>query len=163
MDSDFEKPPIGQLESNQKDEIKLPNQILSLEERTDFADDYTLSTPETSEEQERFLKASKGAKEIGNNRTCFWNMLVSTVERAGYKPPQDRQTIVLDLGCGKCEEGIVLSAFFGGGSFGNNSENVKLIGIDIKKEDIEYAIHNHSSRDFSEKTIKYVHHLIMNL
>ncbi len=34
-------------------------------------------------------------------------MLVSIVERAGYKAPQERQTTILDLGCGKCEEGIV--------------------------------------------------------
>ena len=83
-------------------------------------------------------------------------MLVSTIERAGYKPPQERQTTILDLGCGKCEEGIVLSAFFAGGNFGNSSENVKLMGVDIKKEDIERAISSYSSPDFSEKITKYV-------
>jgi len=83
-------------------------------------------------------------------------MLVATVARSGYKPPQGRQTIILNLGCGRCKEGIVLSAFFGGENFGSSSENVKLIGVDIKQKNIESAIRLYSLPDFSEKVTKHV-------
>ena len=155
METPFEKIPIEEPEANQNEGIKLPTRILPIEGGV-CVDDYTLSTLKTPEERERNLKVLEGARETGNNRKRFWNMLVSTVERVGYKPPQERQTTILDLGCGKCEEGIVLSAFFAGGNFGSSSENVKLIGVDIKEEDIERAISSNSSPDFSEKITKYV-------
>src|SRR3989344_3917981 len=156
METPFEKIPIEEPEANQNEGIKLPTRILPIKESEGGIDDYTLSTLKTPEEREIYLKVLEGARETGNNRERFWNMLVSTIERAGYKPPQERQTTILDLGCGRCEEGIVLSAFFGGENFGGSSENVKLIGVDIKQEDIGRAISSYSSPDFSEKITKYV-------
>ncbi len=108
------------------------------------------------DERERFEKALEEAKKIGEGRRRFWNMLVTEVSKTDYQPPQNRQTLILDVGCGRCEEGIVLSAYFGGGEYGFPSENVKLIGIDIKKEDIEKAIFSHQRPDFSEQVTKYV-------
>ena len=148
METPFEKPPTEQPEANQHEQIKLPTRVLPLEERDVTVDDYTLSTFKTLEERARYSKVL--------DRKRFWNMLVSTVERTGYKPLQERPATVLDLGCGKCEEGIVLNAFFGGGNFGSSSENVKLIGVDIKQKDIERAINSYSSPDFSGKITKYV-------
>ncbi|TSC90258.1 MAG: hypothetical protein G01um10145_362 [Microgenomates group bacterium Gr01-1014_5] len=156
METPFEKPPTVQPETDLKDKIKLSTRILPLEKGANLVDDYTLSTFETPEERERYLKVLEGARETGDNIQRFWNMLVSTVERAGYKPPQERQTTILDLGCGECEEGIVLSAFFGGETLGSSSNNVKLIGVDISEKDISRAVSGYSIPDFSERVTKYV-------
>jgi hypothetical protein len=98
-----------------REEIILPTNILSIEKSEwSVVNDHTLSEFETPEEREIYLEALEIAREIGDVRKRFWNMLVATVARSGYKPPQGRQTIILDLGCGGCMEGLVLSAFFGG-------------------------------------------------
>jgi|GEM_PF-3248493 SAM-dependent methyltransferase len=146
---------IGEPGTNQEESI-LPKSILPIEESESGVNDYILSTLETPEEKERYLKALEVARETRNDAKRFWNMLVTTVARSGYKPPQGRQTIILNLGCGRCEEGIVLSAFFGGENFGSSSENVKLIGVDIKQKNIESAIRLYSLPDFSEKVTKHV-------
>jgi len=145
---------IGEPRANQEESI-LPKSILPIEESESGINDYILSTLETPEEKERYLKALEGPRVTGENRRRFWNMLVATVTRSGYKPPQGRQTTILNLGCGRCEEGLVLSAFFGGEDFGNSSENVKLIGVDIKQKNIESAIRLYSLPDFSEKVTKH--------
>lgn len=158
MDGLHEKSPITQREVNLASQIKLSRKVLPLDEN-DKPDNHTLlilSMLKTPEERERHLRDAERAREIGNNQRRFWNMLVSTVERSGYKPPQGRQTIILNLCCGMCEEGKVLSAFFGGEEFGCISENVKLIGIDIKQEAIKRAIRNCSILDFSGEKIEYV-------
>ena len=157
MERRFEKKPIWgpreDQERDQKERIKLQTKILPME----GMDERFLPTFKTPEEREKYLKVLEGAREVGRNRERFWNMLVSTVERAGYKPPpQERQTTILNLGCGKCEEGKVLSAFFGGENFGFSSENVKLIGVDINQKAIERATRNHLMPDFSEEIMKYV-------
>jgi len=155
MESFFGKRPIVDPGANQEESI-LPMDILPIEESESGVNDYILSTLETLEEKEIYLKALEGAGEVGDNRKRFWNMLVATVARSGYKPPQGRQTIILNLGCGRCEEGIVLSAFFGGEDFGNSSENVKLIGVDINQKAIEEAISLYSVFDFSGEITKHV-------
>src|SRR5260221_4318197 len=37
-------------------------------------------------------------------KKIYWNLLVDTINRTGYTPPQDRQTVILDLGCNEAEE-----------------------------------------------------------
>lgn len=149
METPFEK-----LEAEKKHgNIKLPTGIEPIEKRGGFDNLPTFKTPE---EKEGFLKILEGAREVGNNKARFWNMLVSTVERTGYAPPEGRQAIVLDLACGNCEEGYVLNAFFGGGKFGWNSDNVKLIGIDIDRDSVQQATATYGKPDFSERITKYV-------
>src|SRR5690349_21653896 len=46
-----------------------------------------------------------------------YNMLATTVSRAGFLPPQDRPTVVLSLACGQATDTPALGAFFSGGSF----------------------------------------------
>lgn len=155
METPFKKPLIEPSRTDRAPRIKLATTILPLEKNVIPLGHEDLGI-KTEGEKERFSKLSEGAMEVGTNRQRFWNMLVSTVERAGYKPPQDRQTVVLDLACGRCEEGLVLSAFFGGETFDWTNNNVRLIGVDIKEKDIEKAIINYSMPDFSEKVTKYV-------
>jgi len=137
--------------------IKLSTRLLPpRDDRFDHDLGYKQTTMQSDEERQRFQKVIESAREVGEKRERFWNMLVTEVAKTQYQPPQDRQTQILDVGCGKCEEGIVLSAYFGGGEFGSASNNAKLIGIDIKKEDIDRAISNHQLPDFSERITKYV-------
>lgn len=82
-------------------------------------------------------------------------MLVSTVVKTNYEPPENRQTQVLDLACGRCEEGIVLSAFFGGGEFGSASTRAKVTGVDIKQAEIARAIQDYQIPDFSKPITTY--------
>lgn len=135
---------------------QLPTRILSLDEsknRLDISDSYMIG--KSQEEKERYTKLLEGARVEGENNKRFWNMLVSTIARTGYKPPQGRQTQILDLGCGVCEEGVVLSAFFGGNDFGYTSDSVKVTGIDIKQGDIDRAILDHQKPDFSKPVTTY--------
>jgi SAM-dependent methyltransferase len=138
-----------------KKEMKLPTNIIEIKKYQKKFDNYELSKIEF-EEREIFLKALELAKEKGNERKRFWNMLVTEVAKTPYQPPQDRQTQVLDIGCGKCNEADILSAYFGCGNFGFNSENVKVTGIDIDKKAIEKAIKNCQKPDFSESITKYI-------
>jgi len=143
--------------SESEPRTKLSNRILPISNNgfdSDF--NYGLSTNQSDEERQRFQNVVEGAREVGEKRERFWNMLVTEVAKSDYQPPQDRQTQILDVGCGKCEEGIVLSAYFGGGEFGSASDHTKVVGIDIKKEDIERAISGHKVPDFSEQITKYV-------
>ena len=65
------------------------------------------------------------------NRTNFWNMLSFAIPRSLYKPPQDRQTQILNLACGPCIEGDVLNSYFGNKNLGELSDKVIQTGIDI--------------------------------
>lgn len=147
MEEPSEKSQVEQPEANRNDQIKLPTVIIPTE----------ASIKEEIEREEKINpKTRENAKKVGDNRKRFWNMLVSTIERSGYKPPQGRQTKILDLACGVCEEGIVLSAFFGGGSFGNSNENVKIIGVDIKKKEIEDAISSYSKSGVLQPNYEFI-------
>ena len=93
-----------------------------------------------SEELEKsYLATMEGAEKVGERRRKFWNTLVDVVQKSGYKVGRQRGARVLNLACGKCPESIVLSAFFGGNYFGFPSDDVELVGIDIKAEDIDEA------------------------
>src|SRR3989338_766715 len=137
--------------------IQLPTRILPIKDgSTDkFGDDDYSMRDKPQEEREQYAKVLEGARAVGENRTRFWNMLVATIGRVGYEPPQDRQTQVLDLGCGRCEEGIVLSAFFGGNNFGYASDRVKLTGVDISQKDIDRAIQDNQKADFTKPITTY--------
>lgn len=54
----------------------------------------------------------------------FWNLLVKNVPKSGFIPPKNRPTEVLNIACGDCDEGFVVSAFFGGNNYGSVSNNV---------------------------------------
>jgi len=58
---------------------------------------------------------------------------------------------VLDLACGECKEGYVLSAFFGGNQYGLPSDKVKIVGIDVDKSEIDRAIRRQQKPDYSQK------------
>ncbi len=144
----METPQITPQESQPK--IILSKQLIPLDEWDSSTMD-TLNPPPT--EQIRLMR--EGAKKVGDLRKRFWNMLIATVEQTGYRPPQGRPTKILDIGCGDCIEGSVLTAYFGGSTFGTNSENAKLTGIDLKGKEIEKAKQNYTSADFSKKITTY--------
>ena len=79
-------------------------------------------------------------------------MLALLIPMTGYQSPEHRTVQVLDIACGKCREGFVLSTYFGGNRFGNPSPNVLVSGIDINPDDINTANENNSSYDIDRKT-----------
>lgn len=152
---DFDNPTVPE----QVKPIQLPTRILNMlpiKGATDKlgVDDHKM-TDESQEKRERFAKMLEGARVVGESRRLFWDMLVTTVAKAGYEPPQDKQTQVLDLACGRCGEGIVLSAFFGGNDFGSPSDRVKVTGVDVSQKDIDRAIKDNEKPNFSKSITTY--------
>ncbi len=135
-----------------KPKIQLSTRILPIMGK-DLIRGYNQLTMQLNEERQGFQKIIEASRKVGKKRELFWNMLVTEVAKTDYQPPQDRQTQILDIGCGKCEEGIVLRAYFGGGELGSESKNSKLIGIDINKEDIDMAISKYQLPDFSQQIV----------
>lgn len=95
-----------------------------------------VESPSPSPDSDILLKARKQ----GEARARFWNMLVDVVPISGFIPPQDRPTAILHVGCGRAQEADVLTAYFGGGYFGSNSNGATLIGVDIHADSINNAI-----------------------
>jgi len=102
--------------------------------------------------KELFEKAKEEAEKIGEERRAFWKMLETFIPQLEYSIPEKPK--ILDLGCGVCYEGLVLSAYFGGKPYGYNSENVLIVGIDIDKKEIERAKREYERLD--TKTMKWV-------
>lgn len=139
-------------ESHQKE---LPTHLYELPktdgdwEGIDLDDEMTASMHDediVGTSREDYLGLLRSYGEAGRNSLRFWNMLVKFVPRSGFRLPQDRPTSILDLACGKCEEGIQLAKFFGGkskleeGEIGD--EDIGLYGIDSDSELIKSAIYN---------------------
>lgn len=124
-----------------KPEIQLPTTIIP--ERENFNSDASL--PEMSpQEKEHFEKILEKAREQGDIVRRFWNMLVTEIPKTEYSPPKGRKTTILNLGCGVCQEGRMLSSFFGGEEFGSEGgRNVDLIGVDVDPKEIERAKKDH--------------------
>jgi len=89
------------------------------------------------------------ARRMGDDRAAFWNMLATYVGPTGYRIPEGDSTVLM-VGCGKAEEAIVLSAFFGNSGFGTPSEKVKIIGIDLDGKEIDAAVERNKTIDFSK-------------
>lgn len=77
--------------------------------------------------------------QLEEERRLFWNMLVSTVARSGYAPPDNRDTVILNLACGRSHESKVLNTFFGGREYGNFSDRVRIVGVDIDEKKLLQA------------------------
>lgn len=137
--------------------IELSKKIIPLKD--EFINRYgpveSMTKFKNDEQKQLFLRVAIGAEKIGEERRSFWNMLVTEVAKTDYRPPQDRPTQILDVGCGRCMEGIVLNSYFGGGHFGFNSNNVELKGIDLDPENIKKAEAEHMIMDYPNST-KYV-------
>lgn len=103
-----------------------------------------------------YLGLLKSYDEAGRDNLRFWNMLVEFVPRSDFRPPQDRPTVILDLACGRCDEGIELAKFFGGknkigeGKIGD--EDAELYGIDSDPELIEDAKYNNGKMVITERS-----------
>ena len=102
-----------------------------------------------------YLDLLKNYGEAGRDSLRFWNMLVEFVPKSGFRPPQDRPTVIFDLACGRCDEGIELAKFFGGknkieeGKIGD--EDAELYGIDFVPELIEDAKYNNGKGIIDER------------
>lgn len=96
----------------------------------------------------------EGARKVGEGRRAFRKMLETYVPQLNYSIPQ--QPRILNLGCGRCYETLVLNEYFSGKSEGFDSENTFLVGIDINVKEIERAKQEYTRADFSEKVIKFV-------
>jgi len=140
--------------------IKLSRELIPLggweEEMADLQqiemDAQRSSTPVMDEES--WSAAAKGFLYEGKRHERFWNLLVNTVERSGYKPPVNKKTRILDVACGACREGMTVDRFFGGEEMHRKSARTDFIGIDSDPKLIESAIYNHSDYDFSNNKIE---------
>lgn len=75
---------------------------------------------------------SATSPEINIDRRRFWNMLVTYIPKSKYIPA-NKNISILDIACGKCREGKVLNAFFGGNEYDQPSANIAVTGIDIRE------------------------------
>ena len=120
-------------------QIDLPKNLINLQSSFEELgnlgeEDFSSNTVLTRDLAEAIVK-----ERIGQER--FWNMLVSTVNKTHYSPPQDRNTVILDLACSVCEEKETVSLFFGGEDFSlaGASRSVDVIGVDNDEEAISLA------------------------
>lgn len=73
----------------------------------------------------------------------FWNTLVGIVPLTNWKPPQDRATRVVDVGCGKAASALPISAYFGGlAQLSLAQGSAQYVGIDIDRDSITWAQQN---------------------
>jgi len=73
----------------------------------------------------------------------FWKTLEHFVPISSVPFPKGHKVVILDVGCGECEEGAVLNAYFGSHRFGQASHKAKVIGIDSDAESIKTAVRRH--------------------
>jgi SAM-dependent methyltransferase len=69
------------------------------------------------------------------SRKIFWNALVTTINNIGFKP-SSAKLHVLELACGRAESATVLNAFFSGNNFGQESEKITYVGLDIDQKEL---------------------------
>ncbi len=81
-------------------------------------------------------------------------MLETYVPMTGYNAPEKPR--ILNLGCGLCQEAIVLSGYFGGKPFGFDSKDVFLVGIDKNEKRIEDARKSYSFIKLAKGKVKYI-------
>ncbi|MEM7384639.1 MAG: hypothetical protein AAF514_06805 [Verrucomicrobiota bacterium] len=71
---------------------------------------------------------------------AFWKILGVGMDAAHYKLPVDSEVKLLNLACGPCFEGAVLSAFFGQpGKPGSPRNRVRFFGMDLRDREIDKA------------------------
>lgn len=91
----------------------------------------------------------ESARMVGEEGRAFRKMLETYVPQVGYSAPE--HTRILNLGCGICNEAIVLSSYFGGRPEGYDSEDVLVVGVDINAGNIRSAERLYKKADSSEK------------
>jgi len=111
-------------------------QIVSKDLFPEFSD--TSLESSDSEKNRIFNAICESAKLMGNRRRAFRQMLETYVSQLRYSTPQNPR--ILNLGCGQCEEALVLSGYFGNKPFGSKSDSVQCVGIDIDQKSIDSAI-----------------------
>lgn len=93
--------------------ITLSDEIYSVEPDPDEDRQIEISVEYHDEESSKddWRETLKNAAEAGRDDLRHWNLLVDTVQRSGYESPIGRDTVVLDIGCGTCEEARTLNSF----------------------------------------------------
>ena len=94
------------------------------------------------------------ARKVGEGRKAFRQMLETHIPQVGHSAPQNSR--ILNVGCGVCYEGFVLSSYFGGKPDSYDSKDVLLVGIDIDAKEIERAKQQYTSPDFSERVTRWI-------
>ena len=77
--------------------------------------------------------------ELREDRARFWNLLVTYTPKSNFQVSCGEDLYILDVGCGICNEAIVLSSFFSGNGFEDFSSSVGILGIDLHEGLIESA------------------------
>ena len=148
----FARPDMGETSISEtrsaNPDVVLPRTIYPVEPEPDEElaieqDVMTHNKEATGISKEVYREMLMGAAEAGRGHVRYWNLLVDTVEKSGYRPPVGRDTIILDIGCGVADEARSLNSFFGGKDISERSKRTKVIGIDISEERIHEAKKRH--------------------
>ena len=76
----------------------------------------------------------KRSRFFGEDMKFLWIMLERAMTRSGRSPGRDGELRLLNLACGPCEEGAVLSAFFG-----RAGRKVRQFAMDLREREIGKA------------------------
>jgi len=71
---------------------------------------------------------------VSQDMKHLWLMLEKALAKTGRSPGVDQQIRLLNLACGHCEEGAILSAFFGKGG-----RRVRQFAMDLRDREIDKA------------------------
>jgi SAM-dependent methyltransferase len=128
-------------------------QPAALEFKVTHDKDYGLKT---------FLSAvRKGAKQRWLINRSLMDAFVFAFQKAGIEIKPDQNLTVLDLGCGYCQEALVINGFFGDKLMGDTSPTVKVIGIDISEKTIKEAIKANTVKGSSTSPSKVPDYLLL--
>ncbi|TSC93974.1 MAG: hypothetical protein Athens101428_448 [Candidatus Berkelbacteria bacterium Athens1014_28] len=113
---------------------ELPRDYLDYSDYSVTLEDTVVVDEHQKKYKELMLEAERRRK---ISQISFWNLLVENVAPSGFKMPEDGQVTILDLACGKCKEGEVLHAFFGGISLDDVDRGVRTDGVEIMGVDLD--------------------------
>lgn len=135
----------------QREQIKLSNQIVDLEESFEELEEIRKKSDQEYKDSIVLTKKMEIAMvEDRIRKERFWNMLVSSINENNFEVPQRRNLRVLDLACSVCEEKEPINSFFGGSKDPYHiNKNVELIGIDNDKKAIGLA-NEHIPKGYEE-------------
>ena len=104
---------------------------------------------------------SKGDKQQWLINRSLMDAFVFAFQKAGIEIKPDQNLTVLDVGCGYCQEALVINGFFGDKLMGDTSPTVKVIGIDISEKTIKEAIKANTVKGSSTSLSKVPDYLLL--
>jgi len=88
---------------------------------------------------EKYLEIAHQLQEMEKRNRVFWNLFGNALKKLNYCIDKNKDTIILSIGCGSCEEARVVCSFFSSGTYNFPTSRAKLIGIDRDEGALEQA------------------------